>query len=234
MRIEFRKKIGIITGSGPEAGLDLWAKLLDANKRRLGPLFRGDLDAPCVKIISEPKLGLSMEMDENHGKVWETLEQTAGELADLVDVYAIACNTLNCFQDRLVQLNLPARLISFPDVVQSYVRENRLERICLLGARPVMELGKWSAYRRLPEIVEVETPEDPDDLHQLIYDIKARGGEGGDIRERFEHMLSGIQSRAVLLACTELPLIQNVTTTKNLLDVTALVADKLVDFAAKP
>jgi len=30
-----RKKIGIITGSGPEAGLDLWQKVLDSNKEIL-------------------------------------------------------------------------------------------------------------------------------------------------------------------------------------------------------
>ena len=41
-----RRTIGIITGSGPEAGIDLWVKVLDANKRLLGEGFQGDLDAP--------------------------------------------------------------------------------------------------------------------------------------------------------------------------------------------
>lgn len=231
LEIKTGKTIGIITGSGPEAGLDLWAKLLDANKRRLGPLFRGDLDAPCVKIISQPRLGLSMEMDKNHEAVWETLHKTAVELSNLVDGYAIACNTLNCFQDQLDQLNLPARLISFPDVVEAHVRENRLKRICLLGAKPVMELGKWSAYRRLPEIVSVEPFEQTDQLHKLIYDIKTFGASRPDIRERFEHMLQTVQSDVVFLACTELPLIRHITGPKTILDVTALVAEKLVDFA---
>ena len=55
-----RKKIGIITGSGPEAGVDLWMKILEENKRVLKENFRGDLDAPDVTIFSIQQLGHSM------------------------------------------------------------------------------------------------------------------------------------------------------------------------------
>ena len=76
-----RKKIGIITGSGPEAGLDLWNKLLHANRAMQGDLFRGDLDAPNVTIFSEPSLGLSMELEANDETGWQCLKSTALALA---------------------------------------------------------------------------------------------------------------------------------------------------------
>ncbi len=70
-----RKKIGIITGSGPEAGIDLWQKTLDINKKILKENFRGDLDAPNVTIYSIPELGYSMELEKNYTKVWDILQK---------------------------------------------------------------------------------------------------------------------------------------------------------------
>lgn len=90
-----RASLGIITGSGPEAGLDMWFKILKANKNLMGERFEGDLDAPTVNIISEPQLGLSMELKKNDEKVWQTLSRVANEVALQADYYAIACNTLN-------------------------------------------------------------------------------------------------------------------------------------------
>ena len=57
-----RPTLGIITGSGPEAGIDLWAKVLRKNMAAFGQDFRGDLDAPRVVVASEPELGLSMDL----------------------------------------------------------------------------------------------------------------------------------------------------------------------------
>jgi aspartate racemase len=226
-----RKTIGIITGSGPEAGVDMWTKILAANKKRLGEDFHGDLDTPRVAIISEPKLGLSMELEQNRDAVWHYLKKTAAKLARLVDYYVIACNTLNYFQQKLEKLDLGARLVCFTDVVSDFVRRNHIRRLCLLGARPVIDLGNWSAYRRLPEIVDVEVPAARDQLHQLIYDIKTHGPQADTIALDFKNLLATIQSNTVLLACTELPLIRNVSTDKTLLDVTELVAAKLVEIS---
>jgi aspartate racemase len=226
-----RKKIGIITGSGPEAGVDMWEKLLQANKLRFGKGYRGDLDAPNVTIISEPNLGLSMEMERNEKIVWHYLKKAASALSPMVNHYAIACNTLNCYQDKLSELKLSASLISFSGVVIDYIRQNGLKEVCLLGARPVMSLGKWSAYRQLPKIVDIEVLKDAIALHQLIYDIKTYGPSHKDITPRFERILEDIRFDTVLLACTELPLIKNVATDKILLDVTYLVAEKLVEIS---
>ena len=224
-----RQNIGIIAGSGPESGVDLWHKILKNNQKRFGKHFRGDLDAPNVTIISDPRLGLSMELEQHHHQVWESLREDIEDLSQRVVWYAIACNTLNFFAERIRSLNLSARLISFTDCVRAYLRRNHIMQVCLLGARPVMDLGPWSAYRRLPELVDVEVLGDIQDLHRLIYDIKTYGPDHGGLANRFEEMLSGITSRVVLLACTELPLLRGIKTSKTLIDVTELVVEALVD-----
>jgi aspartate racemase len=226
-------RIGIITGSGPEAGIDLWNKILQANRVLHGDRFRGDLDAPNVTVFSEPALGLSMELAQNDAAVWACLKAAAEAIAQRVDYYAIACNTLNYYQPQLEALSLPARLVSFADVVKTWLKANRIERVALLGARPVTDLGPWSHYRRLAEHVEIELPNAAmaEALHRLIYDVKIFGGNQPGIQRRFQDIVDGLRSDAVLLACTELPLIPAPQTGKRIVDVTELVAQELARLA---
>jgi aspartate racemase len=219
-----RNRLGIITGSGPEAGLDLWAKILRANRVLMGERYEGDLSAPTVTVFSEPELGLSMELERNDAAVWRCLCRVATALAPHVDYYGIACNTLNYYQHRLTALGLPAKLISVGDVVSDYVRANGLERVALLGARPVTDMGPWSPYRGLLEHVEVELPADGLALHRLIYEVKAHGGEAPGLAQRFAALLDTLQAETVLLACTELPLIVVPERRQRLVDVTDLLA----------
>jgi len=51
------KKVGIITGSGPDAGIDFWNKLLKSNREYLKDKFTGDLDHPNTYIHSISELG---------------------------------------------------------------------------------------------------------------------------------------------------------------------------------
>jgi aspartate racemase len=224
-----RRRIGIITGSGPEAGLDLWAKILKANKEQLGGRYSGDLDAPAVTIFSEPELGLSMELERNDAPVWECLQRIATAMAPHVDYYAIACNTLNCYQDRLAALDLRCQLVSVTEVVSDYIRAYRIERVALLGAKPVTDLGPWSPYSRLREQVAIELPPDPQALHHLIYDVKTHGGDYPGLARRFAAIIDSLAAETVLLACTELPLIPVVALHHELVDITTLLAHALVD-----
>ena len=221
-----RSAIGIITGSGPDAGLDLWQKVLQANKQLLGENYKGDLDAPYVNILSVPKLGLSMELEANDKQVWRVLADTARTIAEQTDYYAIACNTLNYYQPQLEALDLSARLVSFSDVVIDMVKRETVEKVALLGAKPVTDLGEWSPYQKLLDVVEVEVPEDTRALHKLIYDVKTHGGSHPNVIENFNLLLNSLNADMVLLACTELPLIP-ASSSKQLVDVTDLVAREL-------
>lgn len=224
-----RPRLGIITGSGPEAGMDMWAKLLDENRRRLGPAFRGDLDAPALSIVSDPELGLSMELEKTEEQVWQALRDDIYALNGRVSAFSIACNTLNLFAERIRGLALQSEFISFYDVLHDYISKTGIKQVCLLGARPVAELGAWSPYRGLRDIVECEALTQAEQLHQLIYDIKALGAGHSSLRPRFRDLLAGIEADTVLLACTELPLIADIATDKILVDVTQLVVEAMLD-----
>jgi aspartate racemase len=163
-----KKCIGIITGSGPDAGIDLWQKILLATRQQLADQYQGDLDAPEVLIHSVPTLGLSMELETHDAQVWEVLRATVARMDEHVEAYVIACNTLNYYAPQLAALGLRARLVSAQEVVQQFIQSRQLSRIALLGSRPVMEMSAWSAYRELGHVVDLELPSNIESLHQIL------------------------------------------------------------------
>lgn len=225
---EPRGKIGIISGSGPQAGIDLWQKVLDANRRILGNRYRGDVDAPHVTIISEPALGLSIALEKNEPAVWASLETTVRRISPLIDHLAIACNTLHYCEARLRGLGLNGKLVSLSEVVISHIQELKLPRIALLGAQPVADLGALSPFRDLQEVIEIESAPDLAAVHDLICNVKTLGPDHPEVIECFTSLLEELESENVLLACTELPLISTRGEKRRLIDTTRLVAEELV------
>jgi aspartate racemase len=194
----------------------------------LGADYVGDTDAPRVEVVSEPLLGHSMDLPSTDAGVWATLESTATALAARCDVYGIACNTLNVYARRLRALDLPADLVTPPDAVRAWAAAHEVESIGLLGARPVATLTEWSPYAPWTAELRIETPPDVDALHRLIVDIKADGGAAASLRDRFTQLAGAFDSRHLLLACTELPIVATAVEGKHLVDPTDLLAAELV------
>ncbi|SLN34198.1 Aspartate racemase [Roseovarius albus] len=224
-----RRRIGLIAGSGPEAGADLWIKVIEETKDLLGERYAGDLDGPRVRIISSPILGLSMELETNDVAVWPELERVFSDIAGQTDFVAIACNTLNYYERQIKAEPRIAELVSVGDVVERYLTEHGHDSVALLGSAPVTKMDNWSAYQRLARKFNVEVPDDTAELHQIIYDVKRFGGNDASVVKRFGEMIDKLESETVLLACTELPLINYKNAQKDLIDVTRLLARRLVE-----
>jgi aspartate racemase len=226
-----RPRIGIIAGSGPEAGIDLWSKILIANRRMMGGRFRGDIDSPPVVIFSEPVLGLSMDLAKNDPEVWKSLERAVRAIAPHVDVFTIACNTLHYYTDRIDKVRGDAIFLDVAAVVRSYIDAHASGPVALMAAASVAALDKWSPYFALHRDVSFETPADLRELHDLIHDIKVLGGDSEDIRRRFLEIVSRLESPTVFLACTELPLVRATAPDKALVDINMLLAEALVRYS---
>jgi aspartate racemase len=225
------KKIGIITGSGPEAGLDLWQKILDYNKVLLKDEFKGDLNAPNVTILSVAKLGHSMELEKNYDIVWETLKKCVEDISSHVDYFVIACNTLNLYANKIEEIGYKDKFISTLDVIDEYIQKESLNQIAIIGALPVIQMGEFSVFKPLNEKFDVEVPLNFDKVQKLIYDVKRVGGNDLSVISNFKEILEELNSSNVFLACTELPLIKLEYKKKNLVDVTDLLAKKLIDIS---
>ncbi|MEM9464842.1 MAG: aspartate/glutamate racemase family protein [Actinomycetota bacterium] len=219
--------IGILAGSGPEAGIDLWQAVLDERRRRRGEAFRGDLDAPSVMVRSVPELGLSMDLARHGERVAAVVLEHAAPLDGACAAWTIACNTINRYADRIHAAGLGGGFVSFPDAVERWLDARPPTTVGLLGAHPVTELGPDSAYAHLADRLRVPDPERRARLHALIEDVKRLGPADPDVRTRFASLCGEIDADRLLMACTELPLVADAD--DRLVDVTRLVAAALLD-----
>lgn len=221
-------RIGIIAGAGPEAGIDLWQKILEANKLQRGEHFHGDLDAPDVTVLSIPRLGLAMNLAENEDALWSEIKSAAQALAQRTDYICIACNVLHYFSDRIRALGLAAELVSVVDVAAAYIQSQQLEKFALVSIQAVTNLDKWSSYRVLGRYGDIEVPAQPGKVNELVADIKRFGAGHPHASTAFKSILDSLDSEVVFLACTELPLVRVEAEGKKLVDVTQLLAREVV------
>lgn len=229
------KAVGIIAGSGPEAGIDLASKVLTATRRQFGHHFRGDMDAPRMVMISEPKLGLSMSLQEHEEEVWEALETAVASLPSSVQHYAVACITLHYYSDRLRALeegwsNTEGGLVgsgeaesttqrsrpSFVSAVDLVIAAAKAElraghRVGLVGSAQTMDIRGASPFKPFVKpagSLEFVIPSKTDQgvIHALIHSIKT---EGPLLQQRIDltALLEKLDADVVFLACTELPLL---------------------------
>jgi aspartate racemase len=221
-----RFEIGILTGSGPEAGIDLWQHILDATRHHLGDSFRGDIDAPSVLVVSDPELGASMRLPDTDTEVRRAIDKHAARLDTECDVWAIACNTLNIYVDHLVAAGRGRHLLSFCGVVEELLAD-RGGTCVILGARPVASLGPWSPYQRVRDRCVPLDDVALDDLHALIERAKVLGVHHPSLPGSLEAIVSSLDADHIVLACTELPPIAARIDDPRFVDVTQAVAQRL-------
>ena len=134
--IESRKKkrIGIICGSGPDAGMDMFSKLLRIHRENLGPEhYKSDKDAPNIMMLQVSQIGGPRTKDDlvqgtkDCQQTWNDLKGAIIELAPLVDCFCICCHQLHFFENQIRNLledemnELPDKFVSFVQVTSKYL-----------------------------------------------------------------------------------------------------------------
>lgn len=229
-----KKVIGIIGGSGPEAGADLFGKVVTLHRKKMGKAYKSDRDAPDILLASVSDLGgPRTAIDVEPGNAKGTYEQCLTALVDtirkivpLVDVFCVACNTLHMFESKIREtlLDLGRSPSMFLSMISSTIEackdqldDNENVKISIFGGPVTMDLDGNSSYRRLVEAVGIDhfyrpPPSCTAILQRIIWKIKQDGtvSPSGDVFAEYEGLLKDVVSHNVkvcVLACTELPLI---------------------------
>lgn len=225
-------QIGILTGSGPDAGIDLWSKVLASTRRRLGERFEGDRSAPSVLVWSDPRLGSSMWLPRTRVEVGRAMREGASFLDPCCGCWTVACNTLHVFEPELRAIGVAEHFVSFVGVAGAHLRSIGARRVVVLGSETVSAPGPGSPYHALTDEFDLVALDEgrTADMHGLIHDVKRLGPDGHGLTQRLAALVD-VPADAVLLACTELPLIAGDAGSERVVDVTALVADELVSRA---
>ncbi|MEN8136327.1 MAG: aspartate/glutamate racemase family protein [Thermodesulfobacteriota bacterium] len=224
--LSYKGRIGIITGAGPEAGIDLWQKILQKNKNNFEIDSYGDVDAPPVVVHSVPSMGLVMDIDKHEKFIERDLLNTLDMLDEQVDYFCIACNILHYYSDIIVSNNYKCEFVSIVDPIKKYISDNQIKKIALLSIGTVMELGSYSPYKILSQHVDIEIT-NSSEMNDLVKGIKSKGSNDKNLVSEYHDIINKLDSETVLLACTELPLLPTTGINKNIIDATDLLANEL-------
>jgi aspartate racemase len=201
------KQIGIIGGLGPESTVDYYKRIIEAFRAE------GSLAAPEIIVYS---VNLEEVLALVSGQEWDRLVyllvakikalQRAG-----ADFAVISANTPHIVFDE-VRAKSPIPLLSIVTATLNRTKELELKKVGLLGTKFTMEANFFSPPFSAQGIsVVVPPPADQDYIHdKLMHEI-----ELGIITDETRKGLLAVIERmtalekidAVILGCTELPLI---------------------------
>lgn len=218
--------IGIIAGAGPDAGLAFWRKVLDASKRRLGPNYRGDLDAPRVRVISEPDLGYVMQLDIYREAIISRLREILVELDRTCNRIVLTCHALQGVVTEAAPEIAERKVMSLPALACDHAKRNNWTKVGLFGAPSVVVERRRSPYSALWDIVDVEAPSNPQDVLSLIAEAKRLGPMHPDVAKRLAELISLYSSESIFMACTDFACVKGGA--KSVIDILDLAAQEVL------
>jgi len=229
MAAKKKKVIGIIGGSGPEAGADVFLKVLALHRSKLGTLYRSDRDAPNILLMSVaglggPRTSIDLEPGNPEGTYDESLKsliETVEKMLPLVDAFCLACNTLHAMEP-LIRETLFFRSKDqsmFVSMIGATIRacQDRLvkrgqesTKISILGGPATMDLSKnsRSSYKRLLEelgedTIHIVPSSGVRVLQNIIWQIKddGRPPTSGEALEAYKSLLKELATHHGVSIC---------------------------------
>ena len=202
-----RKTIGILGGMGAEATVDLYMGIWKYYQTNFGAKY--DNDFPLVIIYSVPIPDV-VESLENEKLTLEMLQSTARTLEKGgVDFIVIACNTVQFLLDKIRQaVTIP--VIGIAEVNAKYLQGKGIKRAGILATKATIEK---QVYDKALESIGIELIRPSEDNQAIVTEVimTQLAGKTTDAETK---KLAGVAEKlksqgaeAVLLACTDLPLV---------------------------
>jgi aspartate racemase len=202
------KTLGLIGGTGWLSTLEYY-RLINADVNdRLG----GHEAARCILYsLNFGDVVRAKDGDPEQAKVSEMVVEAAGRLAAIgAEGLMLCANTLHWFADA-VERAVALPLVHIATATGSRIRAEGLRRVGLLGTLPTMERD---FYRNRVEAmgIEVLVPDQPGRrfVHCAIYGELLLGRFRPETRAAFVNIVHQLHARgaeAVVLGCTEIPLL---------------------------
>lgn len=156
-------------------------------------------------------------------ETWVQLMVDASEklAAAGAEFFVCAANTNHEVYDEVSQ-QAPIPWLHIVDPVQWEAEQRGYKRLFLLGTKRTMT---GTIYQKRLQNIEVSVPKEKDQnrIHEIIYDELIQGITKEDSRNFFSDVIASAKADAVILGCTELPLIVR-DVSLPILDSTALLA----------
>ena len=210
MSDEMKKTIGILGGLGPEASANMYLKIIRYSQRELGAVQ--DYDYPPIVLTSLTVRGFDETGICDEALVLRQLIEGVQQLQRAgADFIIMACNTIHAFHSRLAEaVEIP--IFHIIEEVRRDVCRYGYQTVGLLASESLYEID---LYRDCFEAagVRVLYPdlEERKRVTAVIKNVMGGRNNAADKLELKELMieLSRRGAQAVVLGCTELPVVIN-------------------------
>lgn len=204
------KKLGLVGGMGPESTIPYYHDIVYGVQEKVGSQFFPNLTIESVNVFDVLRLCGEKKYDELTAYLMQAIHNLAQSGADFA---ALSANTPHIVFDRL-KAQSPIPLISIVEATCEEAKQQDLRKIGLLGTIFTMT-GEFFKKPFYENEIEIITPSDFE--MQFINDKISSELELGIVKEdtlkEFQRIIlrmkeeNGIQ--AIVLGCTELPLLLN-------------------------
>lgn len=229
------KTIGLIGGMSWESSLEYYRIINEQIKEKLGGLH------------SAKSLMYSVDFDEierlQHQGNWEEATKLMIDAAKRLerggaDFVIICTNTMHKMADD-VQNSINIPLLHITDATAEKIKKRGLNKIGLLGTKFTMEEDFYKGRLIEKYGLEVIVPDDKDRqiVHDVIYDELCLGTINQSSKDQFIRIINRLfdnGAKAVILGCTEIPLLVEQRDVKvPLFDTTRIHAEGAVEYSLK-
>lgn len=227
------KVIGLIGGMSWESSLEYYRLINEDVKRRLGGFH-------SAKVLMYSVDFHEIEQQQSGGR-WDESAETLADAAKRLerggaDFFLICTNTMHKVAAE-VERAVSIPLLHIADATGEEIQKLDIAKIGLLGTRFTMEEDFLKGHLSRNYGLEVIVPEEDSRkiVHDVIYDELCLGKISNESRNKVLGIVDELAAReaeAIVLGCTELPLlIKQEDAPLPVLDTTALHAKKAVDWA---
>jgi aspartate racemase len=226
------RTIGIVGGMSWESSAEYYRQINESIKSKLGPTHSAEL----VMYSMDFHRAAQLEQEERWPEVARLLIGAITRLEKAgADFVMIASNTAHRVAE-IIQRSIHIPLLHIADVTAGEIVKAGISTVGLLGTRFVMEQEFYKERFRARGI-DVVIPDRParDYVHNLIFNELCVGQVIPESKKKMRTVILDLQlagANAVVLACTELPLLVRVEDTPvRLFDTMALHVTKAVTMA---
>ena len=215
------KTIGVLGGMGPEATAEFYKRIIGICQRDFGAKY--DSDFPYIFICNLPL----PDIVEGEGNREEVIAAVAGGLQKLesagCEVIAVPCNTVFAYVSRR------ADVLDIIEATEDFVRSKRLKRIGLIATRNTIKDRLYEEALGNIEVVQLPkaSQAEVDNIIIRILSGEKRPADKKRIQD-FIKDLADSGAEAVILGCTDLPLLVSQDDSVLLIDTLQVLAEVAV------
>ncbi len=216
------KTIGILGGIGPEATAQLYLEIIRIFQQKYGAQY--DADFPEMILLNLP-LPDVVEGKGSPEEIKKFLQRGARKLEQAgADFIAIPCNTAMAFLADLQEaVSIP--LVNIVEETAAFVRRKGLAKVGIVATEMTLRSGIYPLALE-KELLEPSL-EQKGRITKIILNLLS-GRKKDEDKAELKEIIKDLQSReaeAVILGCTELPLL---FTSENTIDTIKVLAEAIV------